>query len=52
MIVINSSAQVISVDGEKVRVSYNSKIIDVTMADIVKLTGPDVSLEVTLLVKP
>lgn len=39
------SAQVISVDGEKVRVSYNSKIIDATMADIVKLSGPDVSLE-------
>ena len=52
MIVKNSSAQVISVDGEKVRVSYHNKIIDVTMADIVKLTGPDVSLEVTFLVKP
>jgi hypothetical protein len=52
MIVKKSSAQVISVDGEKVRVLYNSKIIDVTMTDIVKLSGPDVSLEVTVLVQP
>ncbi|CAG5086324.1 Oidioi.mRNA.OKI2018_I69.PAR.g11176.t1.cds [Oikopleura dioica] len=37
--------QVVSVNGENVRVSYNSKIIDVKMADIVKLTAPDQPLE-------
>ena len=43
-----SSVQVVSVNGENVRVSYNSKIIDVKMADIVKLTAPDQPLEVPL----
>ena len=43
------SVQVVSVNGENVRVSYNGKIIDVKMTDIVKLTPPDQPLEVPFL---